>query len=181
LLEIESAVGWRTPSARYGHSPKHIFGTGFGLAMSAAMLLIPAPLWARVFVVVTVGGASVMLAMITLRVDAAGVTIRPYTLPASVLLFYPWDDVVQFVIIRAKSKEQFVHIRLREGAQLTALNRLSSLLQSPASRRRFGSSMRQRVPSSAPRLDSRAAEGWTLLLWTQASWLVSARSRSCRG
>jgi hypothetical protein len=74
-----------------------------------------------------------MLAAVTLsrnpalRVDASGVSIRPYTLPASVILFYPWEDVVQFVIIRAKPTGQFVHIRLREGAQLSALNRLTGL------------------------------------------------------
>lgn len=99
--------------------------------MSAVILLIPAPVWARVLVVVFVGGATVMMAAITLsrnpalRVDAAGVTIRPYTLPANVLLFYPWEDVVRFRIIRAKPTGQFVHIQLREQAHLAALNRLT--------------------------------------------------------
>jgi hypothetical protein len=100
--------------------------------MSAVILLIPAPAWARVLVVVTLGGISVMLAVITLsrnpalRVDATGVTIRPYTLPASTILSYPWEDVVQFVIIRAEPTGQSLHIGLREGAQFSALSRLTA-------------------------------------------------------
>jgi hypothetical protein len=105
---------------------------GYGLAMSAMILLIPAPAWARVLVVGTLGGAAVMLATMTfsrnpaLRVDAAGVTIRPYTLNFSVIAFYPWEDVVQILIVRSRQTNgQYVQIQLREGAALSSLSRLT--------------------------------------------------------
>lgn len=118
--------------ARYGRTPQHIIGMGYGLAMSAMILLIPAPAWARVFVVGSLGGAAILLATMTfsrnpaLRVDAAGVTIRPYTLNFSVIAFYPWEDVVRILIIRPRQTNgQYVQIQLREGAALSALSRLT--------------------------------------------------------
>jgi Bacterial PH domain len=118
--------------ARYGRTPKHIIGMSYGFAMSAMILLIPAPAWARVIVVGTLGGVGVMLATMTfsrnpaLRVDAAGVTIRPYTLNYSVIAFYPWEDVVQIRISRSRqTNAQYVEIKLREGAMLSALSRLT--------------------------------------------------------
>lgn len=135
--------------------------------MSAVILLIPAPVWTRVIVVVVFGGIAVMLATITLsrnpalRVDAAGVTIRPYTLPLSMILFYPWGDVVQFVIIRAKPTGQFVHIRLREGAHLSALNRLTT----PKAQRELALAGRRsgntRTTLQPPGI-AIAVNGWTL-------------------
>jgi hypothetical protein len=117
-----------------------------------------------VLVVVFVGGAAVMMTVATLsrnpalRVDAAGVTIRPYTLPANVLLFYPWEDVVQFVIIRAKPAGQFVHIRLREGAHLSALNRLTG----PKARALAGRKAGQTRTTLDPPGIAIAVSGWTL-------------------
>lgn len=116
--------------ARYGRSPKHIFSIGYGLVMSAVILLIPAPAWVRVIVVGGFGGLAVVLATMTfsrnpaLRVDAVGVTIRPYPLRFSVIAFYPWDDVVQILIMRFQdSKGQFVQIQLRDGAAWSSLSR----------------------------------------------------------
>jgi len=116
--------------ARYGRSPKHIFSIGYGLVMSAVILLIPAPAWVRVIVVGGFGGLAVVPATMTfsrnpaLRVDALGVTIRPYPLRFSVIAFYPWDDVVQILIMRFQDSEgQFVQIQLRDGAAWSSLSR----------------------------------------------------------
>jgi hypothetical protein len=105
---------------------------GYCVAMSATILLIPAPVWARVLVVGTVGGSAVALARMTfsrnpaLRVDAEGVTIRPYTLPSGLIAFYPWEDVVQLLIVGSpQTKGQYVQIRLREGAAFSSLSRLT--------------------------------------------------------
>lgn len=119
--------------ARYGRTRKYIIGICYGLAMSAMILLIPAPAWVRVLVVASLGGPAVtLLATMTfsrnpaLRVDAAGVTIRPYTLNFSVIAFYPWEDVVQILINRSRQTYgQYVQIQLRDGAALSSLSRLT--------------------------------------------------------
>lgn len=77
-------------------------------------VLIPAQAWVRVIVVGVFGGAAVMLATMAfsrspaLRVDPAGVAIRPYPLRFSVIAFYPWEDVAQILILRFRdSKGQY--------------------------------------------------------------------------
>jgi hypothetical protein len=119
--------------ARYGRTPKHFVGIGGGLVMSAVILLIPAPAWAKVIVVGGFGGNAVMLAAITfsrnpaLRVDATGVTIRPYPLRFSVIAFYPWEDVVKILVNRFKQPMgRYVQIQLREGAAWLALGRATA-------------------------------------------------------
>jgi hypothetical protein len=115
--------------ARYGRTPKNMTSIGFGLVMSAVMLLIPAPAWAKVLVVGIFGGLSVMLATVAfsrspaLRVDAAGVTIKPYPLRFSVIAFYPWEDVVTIFINHFRQPMgRYVHIRLRAGAAQPSLS-----------------------------------------------------------
>lgn len=109
--------------AWYGHTAKNIVAIGFGLVMSAMILLIPAPAWPRVVVVGVFGGMAVMLAAVALsrtpalRADAAGVTVRPFPLRFRAMAFYPWEDVVQIRILRsAGSKNLYVAIRLRDEA-----------------------------------------------------------------
>jgi hypothetical protein len=116
--------------ARYGRAPKHLTSIGFGLVISAVMLLIPAPALAKVLVVAIFGGMAVMLAAVTfsrspaLRVDASGVTIRPYPLRFGVIACYPWEDVVAIYInVFRQPMGRYVHIRLREGAAQPSLRR----------------------------------------------------------
>jgi hypothetical protein len=145
--------------ARYGRTPKHIFSIGYGLVVSAVILLIPAPAWVRVIVVGVFGGLAVMLATMAfsrnpaLRVDAAGVTIRPYPLRFSVIAFYPWEDVVQIRITRfERTKGQYVEIQLRDGAAWSSLSRATATR--PRSRKAL---MFAGIPGVA-------VNGWTLHL-----------------
>ena len=114
--------------ARYGHTPKVIFSIGYCSVVGAFILLTPAPAWAKVIVVGVFGGIAVMLAAMAfsrnpaLRVDAAGVTTRPYPLRFSVIAFYPWEDVTQILILRSKnSKASYVQIQLHDGAAWTGI------------------------------------------------------------
>jgi hypothetical protein len=118
--------------ARYGRTPKQIFSIGFGLVISAIFVPLSAPVWPKVIVVGGFGGVAVMLAAMSfsrpaLRVDAAGVTIRPYPLRFKVIAFYPWNDVVRIVIMRFQgSKGQYVQVQLREGAVWSAVSRATA-------------------------------------------------------
>jgi hypothetical protein len=118
--------------ARYGRTPKHIIGMCYCFAMTAMILLIPAPAWVRVIVAGTLGSVGVMLATLTfsrspaLGVDAAGVTIRPYPLRFSVIAFYPWENVAQILIVRSRQTNgQYVQIRPRPGTALSSLSPLT--------------------------------------------------------
>ncbi len=52
-----------------------------------------------------------------LRVDADGVTVRPFPLRFRAIAFYPWEDVVQIHIKSFRdSKGQYVVVRLRDTA-----------------------------------------------------------------
>src|SRR5262245_23150268 len=89
--------------------------------MSAVILLIPAPAYARVVVVGGFGGMAVMLATMAfnrtpaLRVDADGVTVRRFPLRFKAIAFYPWEDIAQIDIKGFRdSKSQYVVVRLRD-------------------------------------------------------------------
>ena len=109
--------------AKYGRTPKHIFSIGFSLVVSVIFLPTAVPAWQKVIVVGVFGGTGVILATLALsrnpsfRVDAAGVTIRPYPLRFRVTAFYPWQDVAGILIMGLQhSTGQYVHIQLRDGA-----------------------------------------------------------------
>lgn len=109
--------------AWYGHTAKNIFAICFGVLVSAIILLAPAPAWTRVIVVGGFGGMAVLLATVAvkrtpaLRVDADGITVRPYPLRFRAIAFYPWEDVLQIYIKRFRdSKDPYVVVRLRDTA-----------------------------------------------------------------
>jgi hypothetical protein len=139
--------------ARYGRTWKHTVSIGFGLVASAVFLPAAVPAWQKLIVVGGFGGGAVMLAALALsrpalRVDAAGVTIRPYPLRFSVIAFYPWQHVAQIRIIRfQRPAGQYVEIQLREGASWSPPSRPTS----PRSRKALYFAQ-----------NSVAVNGWTL-------------------
>ncbi len=109
--------------ASYGRTWKHFIGIGFGFVVSAIFLPAAVPAWQKLIVVGVFGGTAVMLARMALsrksalRVDAAGVTIRPYPLRFKVIAFYPWEDVDRILLMPlGHTPAQYVQIKLRDGA-----------------------------------------------------------------
>ena len=111
--------------ASYGRTYKHFIGIGFGLVMTAIFLPAALPAWQKLIIVGTFGGTALLLARLALsrkpalRVDAAGVTIRPYPLRFKAIAFYPWADVDRIVLLPVQdTPAQCVWIKLRDGASL---------------------------------------------------------------
>jgi hypothetical protein len=111
--------------ASYGRTYKHFIAIGFGLVMSAIFLSAAVPAWPKLIVVGTFGGTALVLARLALsrkpalRVDSAGVTIRPYPLRFKAIAFYPWADVDRIVLLPVQhTPAQCVLIELRDGASL---------------------------------------------------------------
>jgi hypothetical protein len=115
----------------YGHTAKHMVVIAFGLVMSALILLLSAPAYTRAIVVAVFGGEAVMFSVVALsrvaaiRVDADGVTVRPYPLRFKVVAFYPWADVVQIRIMRKKGYTGSVLLKLRDGAWASMMSRVT--------------------------------------------------------
>ena len=91
------------------------------LAFSAVMLIAPAPLWARIFVIGACGiGLVILLAAglsrkTALRVDASGVTLCQSPFFRSAAAFYPWADVRRIVLWQYQRLD-FIGVQRREGA-----------------------------------------------------------------
>jgi hypothetical protein len=109
--------------ASYGRTYKHIIGIGFGSAVCALAVAVQAPAWQKVLVIGSMGSLTFMLVRMALsrkpalRVDAAGVTIRPYPLRFKVIAFYPWADVDRIILMPLQdTPAQYVQIKLRDSA-----------------------------------------------------------------
>jgi hypothetical protein len=108
----EAKYGWNRQSARV------ITGC---VAFCVVMLVIPAPLWARVLVIGFFGLGTLMVAAAgltrrtALRVDASGVSLCQYPLQPRSAAFYPWEDVEKLLIWQY---QRLVHVGVqrREGA-----------------------------------------------------------------
>jgi hypothetical protein len=91
------------------------------LAFCALVLIAPAPLWARIFVIGACGtGLVILLAAglsrkTALRVDASGVTLCQSPFFRSAVAFYPWADVRRIVLWRYQRLD-FIGVQRREGA-----------------------------------------------------------------
>jgi len=91
------------------------------LAFSAVMLIAPAPLWARIFVIGACGiGLVILLAAglsrkTALRVDASGVTLCQSPFFRSASAFYPWADVRRIVLWQYQRLD-FIGVERRQGA-----------------------------------------------------------------
>src|SRR5215831_12934625 len=81
------------------------------LAFCAIMLIAPAPLWARVFVIGACGiGLVILLAAglsrkTALRVDASGVRVCRSPFFRAATAFYPWAEVEKIVLWRFQRLE----------------------------------------------------------------------------
>ena len=91
------------------------------LAFCAIMLIAPAPLWARIFVIGACGiGLVILLAAglsrkAALRVDARGVTLCQSPFFRSAAAFYPWADVQRIVLWRYQRLD-YIGVQRRKGA-----------------------------------------------------------------
>ena len=91
------------------------------LAFCAIMLIAPAPLWARIFVIGACGiGLVILLAAglsrkTALRVDASGVTLCQSPFFRSAVAFYPWADV-QRIVLWQYQRLDYIGVQRRKGA-----------------------------------------------------------------
>jgi len=91
------------------------------VAFGVIMVVAPAPLWARVFVIGVCGvGLVILLAAVlsrkaALRVDASGVSLCQSPFFRSATAFYPWADIQQIVLWRYQ-RLNYIGVRRREGA-----------------------------------------------------------------
>ena len=91
------------------------------LAFCALVLIAPAPLWARIFVIGACGTGLVILLAVglsrktALRVDAGGVRLCQSPFFRSAVAFYPWADVRRIVLWRYQRLD-FIGVQRREGA-----------------------------------------------------------------
>ena len=91
------------------------------LAFCAIMLIAPAPLWARIFVIGACGiGLVILLAAglsrkTALRVDASGVTLCQSPFFTSAVALYPWADV-QRIVLWQYQRLDYIGVQRRKGA-----------------------------------------------------------------
>jgi hypothetical protein len=91
------------------------------LAFCAIMLIAPAPLWARIFVIGACGiGLVILLAAglsrkTALRVDASGITLCQSPFFRSAAAFYPWADV-QRIVLWQYQRLDYIGVQRRKGA-----------------------------------------------------------------
>ena len=91
------------------------------LVFCAVVIVLPAALWARIFVLAACGLGLVILLSAglsrrtALRVDATGVTLCQSPFFRSAVNFYPWADVRRIVLWRYQRLE-FLGVERREGA-----------------------------------------------------------------
>jgi hypothetical protein len=91
------------------------------LAFCALVLIAPAPLWARIFVIGACGTGLVILLAVglsrktALRIDAGGVRLCQSPFFRSAVAFYPWADVRRIVLWRYQRLD-FIGVQRREGA-----------------------------------------------------------------
>ena len=91
------------------------------LVFCAVVIVLPAALWARIFVLAACGLGLVILLSAglsrrtALRVDATGVTLCQSPFFRSAVNFYPWGDVRRIVLWRYERLE-YLGVQRREGA-----------------------------------------------------------------
>lgn len=107
--------------AKYGWNRQSVKVIGICLAFCVVILVVPAPLWARIFVVGFFGlGALIITAAgltrrTALRIDSSGVAVCQYALQPRSAAFYPWEDIEKLLIWQFQ-RLKHVGVQRREGA-----------------------------------------------------------------
>jgi hypothetical protein len=107
--------------AKYGWNRQPARVIGISLAFCLVMLVVPAPLWARIFVVgfFGIGAVIITAASLTrrtaLRIDPSGVSVRRCVLQPRSAAFYPWEDVEK--ILNLGREQQIDHERCSDDPQ----------------------------------------------------------------
>jgi hypothetical protein len=130
------------------------------LVFCAVMLIAPAPLWARIFVIGACGvGLVILLAAglsrkTALRVDASGVKLCQSPFFRSATASYPWADVQRIVLWRYQRLD-YIGVERRKGAPEP-----TGPFTGPASRAAVGKTAPGVDPGVA--LTGAAANSWAL-------------------
>jgi hypothetical protein len=108
--------------ARYGWNRQTAWMLGVAAVFCVVMLAVPAPLWARIFVIGFFGGGAVAVILASarrataFRIDALGATLCSSPLYArSTTRSYPWHDIEQVVIWQSFNMD-YVGLKRRVGA-----------------------------------------------------------------
>jgi hypothetical protein len=120
---IQPAPAGESPiyKAKYGWNRQSAKVIGGSLAFCVVMLVIPAPLWARIFVVGFFGLCALIITAASLtrrtalRIDSAGVALCQSPLQPRSAAFYPWEDVEKILIWQFQ-RLRHVGVQRREGA-----------------------------------------------------------------
>ena len=108
----EAKYGWNRQSAKV---------IGACLAFCIVMIVVPAPLWARIFVIGFFGlgalalGAASLTRRTALRIDSSGITLGRSPLQSRSAVLYPWEDVERLLIWQYQ-RLMHVGVQRREGA-----------------------------------------------------------------
>lgn len=144
------------------------------LAFCALVLIAPAPLWARIFVIGACGTGLVILLAVglsrktALRVDAGGVRLCQSPFFRSAVAFYPWADVRQIVLWRYQRLD-FIGVQRRKGAPEP-----TGPFTGPASRAAARKTAAGVDPQVAMTGSPRTAGSWTASAWWRR-WRISRR------
>ena len=105
--------------AKYGLNRQSAALIGACLAFCVPCILVPTPLWIRIFVIGLFGPGALLVSaasltrVTALRVDPSGVTLRRYLVRPAV--FFPWEDVKKLLLWRYP-QTWHVGVLRREGA-----------------------------------------------------------------
>ena len=121
IIQVVPAGESPVYEAKYGLNRQSARLITICLAFCALMVVLPASLWARIFVVglaglgVLIVAAASLTRRTALRVDAAGVSLRQSPLQPGSAAFYPWEDIEKLLIWQYQ-RLVYVGVQRREGA-----------------------------------------------------------------